>query len=137
MILILKGKKTITHQQSITCGGNSTPTNGSSTTTLNNSLNKIEDSIPSSSTNSLFIYYDGNKISVEDLKQENYLIKNENNSLRIRCKALQETIDNLRDKTVKMQTSIDLTKLSLNGDHETTDTNLIENYIKQIEELRY
>ena len=91
------------------------------------------------------IYYDGNKISVEDLKQENYLIKNENNSLKIRCKALQETIDSIRDKNIKLQTSIDLNKLNksesdglLNENNETTttDANLIENYIKQIEELR-
>lgn len=132
--------------------GNATPTNGSSTSTLNSSLNKINkiDSQQSNqaktdSTSSLLIYYDGNKISVEDLKQENYLIKNENNSLKIRCKALQETIDSIRDKNVKLQTSIDLNRLNksdsdglLNeNENPLTDTNLIENYIKQIEDLRY
>ena len=57
----------------------------SSTNVLNN-VDNVDN------TNNLMIYYDGNKISIDDLKQENYLIKNENNSLKIRCKALQETI---------------------------------------------
>lgn len=95
------------------------------------------------------IYYDGNKISINDLKQENYLIKNENNSLKIRLKAMQETIESLRDKYCKLQATIDAFKLNNqqattttyddnNGDSiNTADMNLIENYIKQIEELRY
>ncbi len=130
-----QGKKLIqSHQTLLT--GNTTPTNGSSIQTLN----KVD--------SSSLIYYDGNKISVEDLKQENYLIKNENNSLKIRCKALQETIDSIRDKNIKLQTSIDLNKLNKSDSDgllnetttttqlQTTDTNLIENYIKQIEDLR-
>ena len=87
----------------------------------------------------------GSTLSVNELKQENYLLKSENNSLRIRCKAMQETIDNIREKNVRILTDLELFKFhqapsngSNNPDANTTnvDSNVIKRYLSEIEELR-
>jgi hypothetical protein len=75
----------------------------------------------------------GATVNVNELKQENFLIKSENNSLRIRCKAMQDTIDSIRDRNVKLLADADMTKI--NKANANIDE-LIQSYMIQIEDLR-
>lgn len=80
-------------------------------------------------------------MSIGDLKEENYLLKNEINSLRIRCKAMQETIESLRDKHSKLLSEYEILKLNCSKTDttkiETNVENTIRNYINEIETLKY
>jgi hypothetical protein len=76
----------------------------------------------------------GATMNVDELKQESFLIKSENNSLRIRCKAMQDTIDSIRDKNIKLLADVDVNRI----DNSKTSTNgFVQSYLAQIEDLRY
>ncbi|KAM4569730.1 kinesin-like protein KIF21A [Odontesthes bonariensis] len=73
---------------------------------------------------------------INDLVHENSMLQTENNNLRVRVKAMQETID--AQKTRLTQILSDQANRALNraGEGNEEIGNMIENYIKEIEELR-
>ncbi|KAK7915957.1 hypothetical protein WMY93_011718 [Mugilogobius chulae] len=71
-----------------------------------------------------------------DLYQENSMLQRENDTLRLRVKAMQETIDHLNSRVTHLlanQVSHLLTKSS-EGNEEIGA--LVQNYIREVEELR-
>ncbi|XP_061840908.1 kinesin-like protein KIF21B isoform X7 [Nerophis lumbriciformis] len=71
-----------------------------------------------------------------DLYQENAMFQRENDTLRLRVKAMQETIDHLNTRVTHLlanEVSVLLTKSS-EGNQEIGA--LIQNYIREVEELR-
>ncbi len=71
-------------------------------------------------------------MNVDELKQDSFLIKSENNSMRIRCKAMQDTIDSIRDKNIKLLADVDVNRID---NSKTND--FVQSYLAQIEDLRY
>ncbi|XP_067360607.1 kinesin-like protein KIF21B isoform X8 [Channa argus] len=71
-----------------------------------------------------------------DLYQENAMLQRENDTLRLRVKAMQETIDHLNTRVTHLlanEVSSLLTKSSENNEEIGT---LIQNYIREVEEMR-
>ncbi|XP_054639986.1 kinesin-like protein KIF21B isoform X3 [Dunckerocampus dactyliophorus] len=91
----------------------------------------------------LMEYKAGKRVACEDgsegysdLYQENAMFQRENDTLRLRVKAMQETIDHLNTRVTHLlanEVSVLLTKSS-EGNQEIGA--LIQNYIREIEELR-
>ncbi|XP_072233172.1 kinesin-like protein KIF21A isoform X2 [Leuresthes tenuis] len=73
---------------------------------------------------------------INDLVHENAMLQTENNNLRVRVKAMQETID--AQKTRLTQVLSDQANRALNraGEGNEEIGKMIENYIKEIEDLR-
>lgn len=70
---------------------------------------------------------------INDLVHENSMLQTENNNLRVRVKAMQETIDAQRARLTHFLTDQALAKA---GEGNEEIGNMIQNYIKEIEELR-
>ncbi|XP_062374791.1 kinesin-like protein KIF21A [Sardina pilchardus] len=70
---------------------------------------------------------------VNDMVHENAMLQTENSNLRMRVKAMQETIDAQRTRLTHLVTSQALSK---SGEGSEEIGNMIQNYIKEIEELR-
>ncbi|XP_072521494.1 kinesin-like protein KIF21B isoform X3 [Salminus brasiliensis] len=91
----------------------------------------------------LMEYKAGKRVACEDgsegfsdLFQENSMLQRENDTLRMRVKAMQETIDHLNTRVTQLLTTEVNLLLSKTGETNEEIGNLIQNYIREIEELR-
>ncbi|XP_054608893.1 kinesin-like protein KIF21A isoform X2 [Dunckerocampus dactyliophorus] len=73
---------------------------------------------------------------INDLVHENSMLQTENNNLRVRVKAMQETIDAQRARLTQMLSDGANHALAKAGEGNEEIGNMIHNYIKEIEELR-
>lgn len=71
-----------------------------------------------------------------DLFQENSMLQKENDTLRMRVKAMQDTIDHLNTRVTQLLTTEVNLLLTKTGETSEEIGNLIQNYIREIEELR-
>ncbi|XP_055899663.1 kinesin-like protein KIF21A isoform X3 [Biomphalaria glabrata] len=76
--------------------------------------------------------------SVNDMVTENSMLQSENDKLRQRIKALQETVDSLNAKNIQLLSEAALfSVLGADGQASNEDvSNLIKKYIQEIEELK-
>ncbi|XP_017568330.1 kinesin-like protein KIF21B isoform X2 [Pygocentrus nattereri] len=91
----------------------------------------------------LMEYKAGKRVACEDgsegfsdLFQENSMLQKENDTLRMRVKAMQETIDHLNTRVTQLLTNEINLLLTKTGETNEEIGNLIQNYIREIEELR-
>ncbi|XP_046878815.1 kinesin-like protein KIF21A isoform X3 [Hypomesus transpacificus] len=73
---------------------------------------------------------------MNDLVQENSMLQTENSNLRVRVKAMQETIDAQRARLTQLVSDQVNQTLARAGEGNEEIGNMIQNYIKEIEELR-
>uniref|UniRef100_A0A3Q2C761 Kinesin family member 21A n=1 Tax=Cyprinodon variegatus TaxID=28743 RepID=A0A3Q2C761_CYPVA len=73
---------------------------------------------------------------INDLVHENSMLQTENNNLRVRVKAMQETIDAQRMRLTQLLSEQASQVLAKAGEGSEEIGNMIQNYIKEIEELR-
>ncbi|XP_071358295.1 kinesin-like protein KIF21A isoform X2 [Trachinotus anak] len=73
---------------------------------------------------------------INDLVHENSMLQTENNHLRVRVKAMQETIDAQRARLTQILSDQANQVLAKTGEGNEEIGNMIQNYIKEIEELR-
>ncbi|XP_076008383.1 kinesin-like protein KIF21A isoform X2 [Genypterus blacodes] len=74
--------------------------------------------------------------SINDMVHENSMLQTENNNLRVRVKAMQETIDAQRARLTQILSDQANQVLARAGEGNEEIGNMIQNYIKEIEELR-
>ncbi|XP_069621108.1 kinesin-like protein KIF21A isoform X9 [Ranitomeya imitator] len=74
--------------------------------------------------------------SINDMFHENAMLQTENNNLRMRVKAMQETVDALRTRITQLMSDQANQVLARSGDGNEEISNMIHNYIKEIEDLR-
>uniref|UniRef100_W5KDA7 Kinesin family member 21A n=1 Tax=Astyanax mexicanus TaxID=7994 RepID=W5KDA7_ASTMX len=74
--------------------------------------------------------------SINDMVHENSMLQTENNNLRVRVKAMQETIDAQRARLTQLLSDQANQVLARAGEGNEEIGNMIQNYIKEIEELR-
>ncbi|XP_069833341.1 kinesin-like protein KIF21A isoform X8 [Dendropsophus ebraccatus] len=74
--------------------------------------------------------------SINDMFHENAMLQTENNNLRMRIKAMQETIDALRTRITQLMSDQANQVLARAGDGNEEISNMVHNYIKEIEDLR-
>ncbi|XP_033889010.2 kinesin-like protein KIF21A isoform X5 [Acipenser ruthenus] len=74
--------------------------------------------------------------SVNDMFHENSMLQTESNNLRIRIKAMQETIDAQRARLTQLLSDQANQVLANAGEGNEEIGNMIKNYIKEIEDLR-
>ncbi|XP_071370350.1 kinesin-like protein KIF21A [Centroberyx affinis] len=73
---------------------------------------------------------------INDMVHENSMLQTENNNLRVRVKAMQETIDAQRGRLTQLLSDQANQALARAGEGSEEIGNMIQNYIKEIEELR-
>ncbi|TNM91392.1 hypothetical protein fugu_019772 [Takifugu bimaculatus] len=73
---------------------------------------------------------------INDLVHENSMLQTENNNLRVRVKAMQETIDAQRARLTQILSDQAYQVMAKAGEGNEEIGNMIQNYIKEIEELR-
>ncbi|KAJ8269058.1 hypothetical protein COCON_G00116650 [Conger conger] len=73
---------------------------------------------------------------ISDMFHENSMLQTENNNLRVRVKAMQETIDAQRARLTQLLSDQANQVLARAGDGNEEIGKMIENYIKEIEDLR-
>ncbi|KAM6962334.1 kinesin-like protein KIF21A isoform 2-T2 [Tautogolabrus adspersus] len=73
---------------------------------------------------------------INDLVHENAMLQTENDNLRVRVKAMQETIDAQRARLTQILSDQANQVLAKAGEGNEEIGNMIQNYIKEIEELR-
>ncbi|XP_069556132.1 kinesin-like protein KIF21A isoform X1 [Brachyistius frenatus] len=73
---------------------------------------------------------------INDLVHENSMLQTENNNLRVRVKAMQETIDAQKARLTQILSDQANQALAKAGEGSEEIGNMIQNYIKEIEELR-
>ncbi|GAB0175790.1 kinesin-like protein KIF21A [Grus japonensis] len=73
--------------------------------------------------------------SINDMFHENAMLQTENNNLRVRIKAMQETIDALRARITQLMSDQANQVLARAGEGNEEISNMIHNYIKEIEDL--
>ncbi|KAJ8395406.1 hypothetical protein AAFF_G00033910 [Aldrovandia affinis] len=71
-----------------------------------------------------------------DLFQENSMLQKENDTLRMRVKAMQETIDALNSRVTQLLSNEVNVLLAKSGDGNEEIGALIQNYIREVEEIR-
>uniref|UniRef100_A0A669B7W0 Kinesin family member 21B n=1 Tax=Oreochromis niloticus TaxID=8128 RepID=A0A669B7W0_ORENI len=71
-----------------------------------------------------------------DLYQENTMLQRENDTLRLRVKAMQETIDHLNSRVTHLLANEVSTLLAKSSEGNEEIGTLIQNYIREVEELR-
>uniref|UniRef100_A0A3Q2P050 Kinesin-like protein KIF21B n=1 Tax=Fundulus heteroclitus TaxID=8078 RepID=A0A3Q2P050_FUNHE len=71
-----------------------------------------------------------------DLYQENTMLQRENDSLRLRVKAMQETIDHLNTRVTHLLANEVSTLLTKSSEGNVEIGTLIQNYIREVEEIR-
>ncbi|KAG9332371.1 hypothetical protein JZ751_015014 [Albula glossodonta] len=71
-----------------------------------------------------------------DLHQENTLLQRDNDTLRLRVKAMQETIDILNARVTQLLSNQASELLAQTGEQNPEIGALIQNYIREIEEIR-
>uniref|UniRef100_A0A8C8SQE1 Kinesin-like protein KIF21A n=1 Tax=Pelusios castaneus TaxID=367368 RepID=A0A8C8SQE1_9SAUR len=74
--------------------------------------------------------------SINDMFHENAMLQTENNNLRVRIKAMQETVDALRARITQLMSDQANQVLARAGEGNEEISNMIHNYIKEIEDLR-
>ncbi|XP_057557380.1 kinesin-like protein KIF21A isoform X5 [Hippopotamus amphibius kiboko] len=74
--------------------------------------------------------------SINDMFHENAMLQTENNNLRVRIKAMQETVDTLRTRITQLVSDQANQVLARAGEGNEEISNMIHNYIKEIEDLR-
>ncbi|XP_039073588.1 kinesin-like protein KIF21A isoform X3 [Hyaena hyaena] len=74
--------------------------------------------------------------SINDMFHENAMLQTENNNLRVRIKAMQETVDALRTRITQLVSDQANQVLSRAGEGNEEISNMIHSYIKEIEDLR-
>ncbi|XP_053572571.1 kinesin-like protein KIF21A isoform X2 [Bombina bombina] len=74
--------------------------------------------------------------SINDMFHENAMLQTENNNLRMRIKAMQETIDALRNRLTQLMSDQANQIIARAGDGNEEISNMVHNYIKEIEDLR-
>ncbi|XP_018595890.2 kinesin-like protein KIF21A isoform X5 [Scleropages formosus] len=74
--------------------------------------------------------------SINDMFHENSMLQTENNNLRVRVKAMQETIDVQRARLTQLLSDQANQVLAKAGEGNEEIGNMIQNYIKEIEDLR-
>ncbi|XP_076849672.1 kinesin-like protein KIF21B isoform X3 [Brachyhypopomus gauderio] len=91
----------------------------------------------------LMEYKAGKRVACEDgsegfsdLFQENTMLQRESDTLRLRVKAMQETIDHLNTRVTQLLTNEVNLLLTKTGETNEEIGHLIQNYIREIEELR-
>ncbi|CAK8681521.1 unnamed protein product [Clavelina lepadiformis] len=70
-----------------------------------------------------------------DMFQENSMLQKENNNFRMKIKAMQETVENRNDRITQLTIELAQTKIA-GGENNDDVVSMIENYVKEIEELR-
>uniref|UniRef100_A0A8C2T460 Kinesin family member 21B n=1 Tax=Coturnix japonica TaxID=93934 RepID=A0A8C2T460_COTJA len=71
-----------------------------------------------------------------DLFRENAMLQKENSALRMRVKAMQEAIDSINNRVTQLMSQEANLMLAKAGDSNEAIGALIQNYIREIEELR-
>ncbi|XP_077429364.1 kinesin-like protein KIF21B isoform X2 [Vanacampus margaritifer] len=91
----------------------------------------------------LMEYKAGKRVACEDgsegysdLYQENAMLQRENDTLRLRVKAMQETIDHLNTRVTHLLANEVSVLLSKSSEGNQEIGALIQNYIREVEELR-
>ncbi|XP_051932197.1 kinesin-like protein KIF21B isoform X3 [Hippocampus zosterae] len=91
----------------------------------------------------LMEYKAGKRVACEDgsegysdLYQENALLQRENDTMRLRVKAMQETIDHLNTRVTNLLANEVSVLLSKSSEGNQEIGALIQNYIREVEELR-
>ncbi|KAM6215203.1 kinesin-like protein KIF21A isoform 3-T3 [Rhynchocyon petersi] len=74
--------------------------------------------------------------SINDMFHENAMLQTENNNLRVRIKAMQETVDALRTRITQLVSDQANQVLSRAGEGNEEISNMVHSYIKEIEDLR-
>ncbi|KAJ6666435.1 hypothetical protein lerEdw1_000710 [Lerista edwardsae] len=74
--------------------------------------------------------------SINDMFHENAMLQTENNNLRVRIKAMQETVDALRARITQLVSDQANQVLARTGEGNEEISTMIHNYIKEIEDLR-
>ncbi|KAB5565626.1 hypothetical protein PHYPO_G00243750 [Pangasianodon hypophthalmus] len=74
--------------------------------------------------------------SINDMYHENSMLQMENQNLRVRVKAMQETIDAQRARLTQLLSDQANQALAKAGEGSEEIGNMIQNYIKEIEDLR-
>ncbi|XP_041965700.1 kinesin-like protein KIF21A isoform X2 [Alosa sapidissima] len=74
--------------------------------------------------------------SINDMFHENSMLQTENTNLRVRVKAMQETIDAQRARLTQLLSEQAKQVLANIGEGSEEIGNMIQNYIKEIEDLR-
>nr|XP_056703204.1 kinesin-like protein KIF21A isoform X8 [Euleptes europaea] len=74
--------------------------------------------------------------SINDMFHENAMLQTENNNLRVRIKAMQETADVLKARIIQLESDRANQVLARAGEGNEEISNMIHNYIKEIEDLR-
>ncbi|XP_028725070.1 kinesin-like protein KIF21A isoform X5 [Peromyscus leucopus] len=74
--------------------------------------------------------------SINDMFHENAMLQTENNNLRVRIKAMQETVDALRARITQLVSDQANQVLARAGEGNEEISNMIHSYIKEIEDLR-
>ncbi|XP_027623918.1 kinesin-like protein KIF21A [Tupaia chinensis] len=74
--------------------------------------------------------------SINDMFHENAMLQTENNNLRVRIKAMQETVDALRTRVTQLVSDQANQVLARAGEGNEEISNMIHSYIKEIEDLR-
>ncbi|ELK07165.1 Kinesin-like protein KIF21A [Pteropus alecto] len=74
--------------------------------------------------------------SINDMFHENAMLQTENNNLRVRIKAMQETVDVLRTRITQLVSDQANQVLARAGEGNEEISNMIHSYIKEIEDLR-
>ncbi|XP_066489226.1 kinesin-like protein KIF21A isoform X3 [Tiliqua scincoides] len=74
--------------------------------------------------------------SINDMFHENAMLQTENNNLRVRIKAMQETIDTLSARITQLVSDQANQVLARTGEGSEEISTMIHNYIKEIEDLR-
>ncbi|PNJ67409.1 KIF21A isoform 8 [Pongo abelii] len=73
--------------------------------------------------------------SINDMFHENAMLQTENNNLRVRIKAMQETVDALRSRITQLVSDQANHVLARAGEGNEEISNMIHSYIKEIEDL--
>uniref|UniRef100_A0A8C7YP77 Kinesin family member 21B n=1 Tax=Oryzias sinensis TaxID=183150 RepID=A0A8C7YP77_9TELE len=91
----------------------------------------------------LMEYKAGKRVACEDgsegysdLYQENTMLQRDNDTLRLRVKAMQETIDHLNSRVTHLLANEVSSLLTKSGQGSEEIGTLIQNYISEVEELR-
>ncbi|KAG7472612.1 hypothetical protein MATL_G00110520 [Megalops atlanticus] len=74
--------------------------------------------------------------SFSDLFKENSMLQKDNDALRMRVKAMQETIDVLNSRIAQLLSNEANALLAKSGDGNVEISTVIQNYIREIEEIR-
>ncbi|XP_021240310.1 kinesin-like protein KIF21A isoform X6 [Numida meleagris] len=102
---------------------------------LRNEITRLQMELMEYKTGKRIIDEDGVE-SINDMFHENAMLQTENNNLRVRIKAMQETIDALRARVTQLVSDQANQVLARAGEGNEEISNMIHNYIKEIEDLR-